>query len=388
MIVALLGLLISFASVGIAFPTTGRRRMELFAAVLAMHLAATGAYWFLAADAGYDALFYYRDPLNWASQAVQPGSVAVIQFVQGLRAVLGGSFFAYFLFFQAFGMIGFALLMRSFGEIADSLGLVTPIPVYGLLLLPGMHLWTVAIGKDAPLFMAVSLSVWASMRLPQRLVWMALAVLVIGLIRPPVAVLVVVASAASLVFDRRLKMAAKLVIGLVSVAGAAMVLSAAQNQLEISTLDAQGVVDFVERNQTLGQKVSGGADIVNLPYPLKLLSLLFRPLFFDADGVLGLIASVENLLLLIVFGYLAVHIRTVAKLMTTVYHFSYSVLFSSMLFATLALLNYNVGLGLRQKVMGMPAVLIIVVSLFLFRRYQTHTGALRFEDAKLQTSSS
>ena len=44
-----------------------------------------------------------------------------------------------------------------------------------------------------------------------------------------------------------------------------------------------------------------GVDIANYPFPLKLFTFWFRPLFFDAPGILGLIVSVENLIYLLLF---------------------------------------------------------------------------------------
>lgn len=370
MLVALIGLLVGGIAFNFAFASSDRRNRGLYFVIFGVHLIATGVYWALAAQDGYDAQFYYSDPLNWASLPLQSGTIFIIHFVQGLKGVFGGSFFAFFILFQSFGMIGFAFLLRTFDEIAQSLGLPLPHFAMALLFLPGMHLWTVAIGKDAFLFMAVSLSIWGSLRPARRLPGIAVAILVMAMIRPPVAVLVIISLGAALLFDRRLPIGLKAVIGAASAFGLAMVISTAQQQLDIVTLDTQGISEFVERSQNLGLKVGGGADIVGLPYPLKLLSLLFRPFFFDANGVLGLLSSVENLLLVGLFGYMAVQFRTLGKLMQSVFHLSYSVVFATTLFASLALLNYNVGLGLRQKTMGMPAVLVVIVSIALFRRFQ------------------
>lgn len=388
MVIALIGMMVSAATFLFAFSTPERRRPEIFVSVLVLHLTATGIYWTLAAQDGYDALFYYSDPLDWADQPFQPGSVAIIFLVQNLKSLFGGSFLAYFLLFQSFGMIGCALLLRTFDEISASLGMEFPARLCFLLLLPGMHLWTVAIGKDAPLFMAVSLSVWASLRLGRRLLWMATAIVVVALIRAPVAVLMIAAIAAALGFDKRLTIGIKAVLAMGSMLGLAMVLSTTQSQLEIVTLDTQGISDFVERNQNLGGKVAGGAEIVGLPYPLKLLSLLFRPFFFDATGILGLLSSLENLVLLSIFAYIAVNVRTLTTLMQSVFHVSYSVVFAATLFASLALVNYNVGLGLRQKTMGLPAVLVILVSIMLFRRFQSaRVGNLRVPHFPLHSSA-
>lgn len=376
MIVALIGLLASIGAIAIAFPDPARRRVDIYGVVLAMHLAATAAYWLIAEDAGYDAMFYYSDPLGWAHNPVQTGSVMIIQLVQGMRALFGGSFFSYFLFFQAFGMIGCALIIRTLGEIADSFDVEVPNHYYAVLLLPGIHLWTVAIGKDGLLFLAVSLSVWASLHISRRMAWLGLALLIMGLIRPPVALVAIVSLVANLVFDRRLTIGPKIAVGAAVLTGLALVFASVQSSLEIRTLDSQGIADFVERSRSIGQEVAGGADIVNLPYPAKVLSLLFRPLFYDAGGIFGLLASVENVVVILIFFYLGTNARMIAMLVPRVLYLSYCVVFATALYATIALINYNVGLGLRQKTMGMPAILVILVSVALYRRYLA-TGSER-----------
>ncbi len=374
MIPPLIGLLISLLCIRLAFPDPSRRRLYVFGAVLGMHLLATLVYWSLAADEGFDAQFYFSDPLDWVKQPFATGSVFTIQFVQAIKTSFGGSFFGYFLFFQCFGMLGVALIIRAFGEIAQSLNLEVPSAIWLLALLPGLHLWTVAIGKDAPLFMAVCISVWAVMRIATRFVWFAVAIAIMALVRPHIAAISMLAFVATLLFDRRLPISAKLFLAIVSTGGLVFVLTTAKSQLGLQTLDAQGLSDFIERSQSLGQTVRGGQVLVSLPYPLKLLSLLFRPFFFDAHGILGFIASAENLVLVFLIGGIAWHMRTLIELAKDVFYIGYCLVFSSAVVILLALLNYNVGLGLRQKMMAMPGILVLSASLTLYRRYLSGSG--------------
>lgn len=374
MIPAILGLLISAVCIRLAFPDPARRRLDIYAAAFSVHLLATMSYWVLALADGFDAQFYFTDPLDWADQPFATGSVFMIQFVQATKSVFGGSFFEYFLFFQCFGMIGVALIIRAFGEVAQSLTIVVPGGVWLLALLPGLHLWTVAIGKDAPLFMAVCMSVWAAMRIESRFVWLAVAILIMALVRPHIAAISMLAFATSLLFDRRLPAGAKLLLAIVSAAGLGFVMTTAQSQLGLETLDPQGISEFIERNQNLGQSIAGGEELVNLPYPLKVLSLLFRPFFVDADGILGLVASVENLVLVFLVGSIAVRVRMAIELAKDVFYIGYCMVFSSAVIVLLAFLNYNVGLGLRQKMMAMPGILVVSASLTLYRRYLARAG--------------
>jgi hypothetical protein len=37
-----------------------------------------------------------------------------------------------------------------------------------------------------------------------------------------------------------------------------------------------------------------GRTSVDAPFPIRVLSLLFRPFFFDANDILGIVVSIEN----------------------------------------------------------------------------------------------
>src|SRR5690606_19397743 len=64
------------------------------------------------------------------------------------------------------------------------------------------------------------------------------------------------------------------------------------------------VSDFENFSEERGGELSKSGSGVNMaayPLPLKLFTFWFRPLFFDAPGILGLIVSVENLIYLLLF---------------------------------------------------------------------------------------
>lgn len=368
--VGLLGLALAALSYRVAFPASTRPRIDIFIAAYTLHVACALAYWWVSLDAGFDAFFYYDDSARWVGRPFEPGTIFVIQFVQAMKRALAGSFLDYFLFFQAFGMFGIALLLRSFHEVADSLNIEVPAIVYGLAFLPGPHFWSVAIGKDAPLFMAVALSIWAVMRPRSRIGWLLLAIAVMALIRTHVAALACLSIGAALLFDRNLPLLAKLVLAVAAVAGFAYVAGSVQAQLGLDTLDPNSVSDFIESTQEVGRQYGGGAELGQLPFLLQLLSLLFRPFFFDASGALGFIASVENLILAGILGSLVINAKLLVRLSRTVFHMAYCMVFSAALIILLALVNYNVGLGLRQKMMAMPAIALLFASLTLYKRYR------------------
>lgn len=370
MIVALIGLSISFFAYFIAFPNPQQRRFDVYLLVLVFHLAATIAYWLLSFEEAMDAFTYYRDPYGFVRMSpFEEGTYFVVHFVQLIRNTLGGSFLDHFLFFQSFGMVGIALLARCINEMAESLQVPVPLHVYGLLLFPGMHFWSVAIGKDAPLMMAICLALWSSMRIDRRLVWMAIALAIMGLIRPHVAAIAVVALAGSLFLTRSLSLKYKITLGPIALLAMVYLAFLGLRRLGVEGPDLSSITEFIEYQQNLGKDYGSGADIQSMSFPLKVITLLFRPFWVDAPGMLGLVASAENTILVAVFGYILFRLKTLARLCRNVAYMTYSVIFSALMIILLSLVNYNIGLGQRQKMMAIPTLLIIVATIYMYRRY-------------------
>lgn len=375
MIVTLLGLVISLFAYLIAFPNPGQRRFEIYLLLLVVHLGACIAYWLYSFESAMDAFTYYRDPFGfYGRDSFDSGTYFIINVTQIIRAWLGGSFLDHFLFYQMFGMIGIAFLVRMFGEIAESFEMTVPTYLYGLLLLPGLHFWSSAIGKDAPMFMAICMALWAAFHIQRRLLWFALAVLIMLLIRPHVAAISMGAASTALLCSRMLTPRARLVLAPVAAAALIVVVTAAQQRYNL-TLDPSSLSQFFNDQQELGRDHGGGADLSSQPFPMKLFALLYRPLFLDAEGMMGYAASFENAVLGAVTLYILYHWRTLLSQMRNVFFLTYAVAYSGVLIILLALVNYNIGLGQRQKNMAIPVVLVIAATLYLYKRYQARAAA-------------
>lgn len=390
MIVSLLGLVISLFAYLLAFPRPEQRRFDVYAALLSLHIFTTVAYWLLSFESGMDAFMYYRDPFGFYNlNAFKSGTYFVVHIVQFIRNTLGGSFLDHFLFFQCFGMIAAALMMRCFNEVAESLGTLVPLPVYIILFLPGFHFWTCGIGKDAPMIMAIVLATWASLHIQKRILWMVVALVIMALIRPHIAAIVMVASAGALFLSGQLDKRVRIALAPIVLIGLVFVAARASDRLGVS-LDTQSVSDFVDTQQGMGKRFGSGADLSALPLPLKIWSLLFRPFFYDAEGMMQWTASVENAVWLYFFGYLAYNWRILLRLVKSMYYVTYCIIFAGVLILLLSLVNYNVGLGQRQKMMVLPAILLLYATVFLYKRYlsreRTYGGAQEVASPAVQAA--
>jgi hypothetical protein len=85
--------------------------------------------------------------------------------------------------------------------------------------------------------------------------------------------------------------------------------------------------------------------------------------------MMGYAASVENLILVYITGYIFFNWKIMFRLSTHVTYMAYCAVSSVILILLLAMVNYNVGLGQRQKMMAVPAILLIYGSIYMYKRY-------------------
>lgn len=368
MIVSLLGLVISLFAYMLAFPEERTRRFDIYAALLALHIIASIGFWLMSFESAMDAFLYFRDPYRFINEdPFASGTYFVVHFVQGMKSWLGGSFLDHFLFFQCFGMIGMALLIRSLNEVALSLNMSVPLHVYLTLFLPGLHFWTAGIGKDGPMLMAICLAGWSALRIEKRFPWMALALVIMACVRPHITPMVMAGAMAGLFLTKHISSRMRLVLAPIAVIGSIFLIARATQSLNLS-LDPESVSTFVEDQQGLGDRFGSGEDLGSLPLPLKVFSLLFRPFFIDAQGMTQYAASLENAALLYFCGYILYHLKIVLKLARSVFYFTYFLVFDAALILSLSLVSYNIGMGQRMKMMAVPGILLIYGTIYMYKR--------------------
>lgn len=351
------------------FAMVERTRLQAyaFAVLYVTHLAATFVYYSYVQSEGGDSQLYYYDELDFYNRGFALGTGTIIYFVQFLKGLIGGTYLDYFMMFHAIGFCGIALLMRTFEEVYIGLGTEKRPFVLLLLFLPSLQFWTAAIGKDAPLFFAVCLSLWAMINVRKRWIAMGAAVALMVLVRPHIALVAVTASAVAMLFDKSFSRWTRTgLLGVAIVAGAFAVVTI-QSALRLDLTDADSISTFLEARDSVAQSAAGGNTSVQGSFLFRLFSLLFRPFFFDVEDMFGYIASIENAILLLIFGALALRLPMLVALFRHSPFVRYAFTLMIGITIVLALSYYNVGLGLRQRTMFLPGLLSLLVILWAVR---------------------
>lgn len=294
-------------------------------------------------------------------------------FTQGLGMSYGGVFLVY----NLFGFLGLVALASALQTTVATKGGRTRQLALLVLFLPGFSFWSAAIGKDSISFMAVGLASWSALRLARRFPAMVIAVLALVFVRPHIAGFLLIALALATIFAARTSIIKKLIL---SAAITPIAVQSALLALEYTgigtTLSVNVVEAYLEQRQNYNLGGSSSVNLAAMSIPVRLFSYLFRPFFFDSAGILGLVVSIENLALLLLFIGLLKNV-IVNKTRLTRFQKTFFLLFVGISWIVLANTTANLGIAIRQKMMFTPMLLILVFSYMRPARAAAHAAPAR-----------
>jgi hypothetical protein len=281
------------------------------------------------------------------------------------------------LLFSWLGFLGFILFYIFLKE-----RIITVPKLFGfnaillLLFLPNPHFWSSSLGKGSLIFFGFGLFFFAINKPGPRLWALLIGGWIIFQIRPHIFYVIVIAVVLGYTFSTKgVAIGYRVVILL---AAGFLLFYIYEDILQLTGLDDDSIMDpLISHRASELSKATSGIDITNYSILEKLFAFWFRPLFFDAPGILGYIVSFENLFYLIFFARLlrpsgfrflwASDAITKTSFLT----------FIGVSFA-LAQISGNLGLALRQKSQVMILMLFVILKFMDEQRIvQHHQIALR-----------
>jgi hypothetical protein len=367
-ILGFIGIILGFLAISVAFTRPTRAKVCYLTLIYLMHVAVSVVYYWRAQVNVADSAMYYYDPLGTYEDGFGLGTQAIIYITQAIKTSVGGTYLDFYLLFQPIGFLGICVLLRAFEEIYDELRLPHSVYLYALVAIPSLHFWSSALGKDTPFLLAVSLALWASMRLPSRAKALLAAVLLMLLIRPHVALVAVAALSLAVVVGRGIPLYLRVALFIVAAAGSGVAATAIESTYAIDVTSSESIGQQFERRDNVLQSDEAGNSAVSASFPIRLLSLLFRPFFFDADEPFALVASFESAFVIYIVLFMLLRWREVWRLFRSVFFVRYALIYAFGLTIFLTLSYWNVGLGLRQKwSMLMPTYFVLFVAVLAVR---------------------
>lgn len=230
-----------------------------------------------------------------------------------------------------------------------------------LFFLPNLHFWSCAVGKDALLFFCIAIFTYGLMLPIKRIPMIILGLVLSYFIRPHITLFMLVGFGIAYFSGKNISVVQRIfffgiIIGLI--------IFILPNVLEFAKIEEASVDSFNSFSKSKAAVLSrshtnSAVDISSYPFPLKVFTFLFRPLFFDVNGVPALLASFENLLLLLL-SFAVVKNKPLETFRNAPFVIQGMVYF--FIIGTLAFSQSlgNVGIMIRMRNMFLPGLIIYI----------------------------
>jgi hypothetical protein len=363
------------------FPGFSRKDKKFLQSLFIYHILISIAFHFYIVNNGGDAIHYwaypksasFNDILAITNQETASGVMYIINYFPS--KVLDLSFFTGNIIYALIGYMGFVLFYRLASVIFPPESHIPDvkflnIPIFPwIFFLPNLHFWSSGVGKDSLLFFSIALFVYSIQHVKKRSIGLIISTLISILIRPHITLLLITAFGISYVIDGRLKVYQKVFIFAFFIFGFISIFDYVLKFIQLDSFESSAIQEYAATKASLlnQHNTGSGIDISNYPYPLKVFTFLYRPLFFDANGILALISSFENILLLILT--FAVFLKKPFSLIRK----SNFLIKGMLIYVVIGVLAFslilgNLGIMLRQKNMFIPIFIILGLWVIFSRR--------------------
>lgn len=325
------------------------------------HTTFTFVYYWFTVNVGADASVYYAKALG-GNVVFEPGTKFIVYLVSILTNYLHLNMMGCFLVFNLIGSLGLiifdSIIQPLVRDQQKSLRVVATLVIF----LPSISFWSSGIGKDGISFLGVVLALWSALELKKRIGSMSIAILMIFLVRPHIAGIMVIALAISLFFDKKVNIIMKVILAFITIGISSFLIPYALNYAGVNAGNSpDDIASYIESREDIYQNTDSGIALSELSFPMKLFTYMFRPLIFEARSITQIFSALDNLILLYLFilgGYKLIKKKNITSQENRKFMWSYAII----AWIILALTSGNLGIAVRQKIMVLPFLLFILIS--------------------------
>ena len=230
-----------------------------------------------------------------------------------------------------------------------------------LLFLPNMHFWSSGIGKDSLAFFCISYIIYLIAE--RKYFGLIVPMVLLYISRPHMVIFLALSIFVSIIIQKGVASYKKVILILVFLSSIGYVISIFNEFVNIDSLDFESIQQYSElKTEKLSEEgTNSRLDFGNAPIYIRLFTFLYRPLFFDITNFMGVIVSVENLLLL----FLTIEMlrsEFIFKIRNSPYIIKCLFLFLLISSISFCLTLGNLGIMIRMKNMLMPSIILIFLS--------------------------
>jgi len=304
---------------------------------------------------------YYRITVQtktW-SELFQTGTFFIRFLCYPLSNILGLSYNAVMFIFAFLGFEGILLFYlaarENINKVTIVFGGMTLLEM--LFILPNCHFWSASLGKGSVMTFAIGLTFYGLSRFNSRFPHLMIGAFLVYMVRSHMLLAIIIGLGLALFFSQSgIKWYVRYSLLLISILAVFML---SDNVLENTGTESLNIFDSKKidtRAKELG-KGNSGLDLANYNQGFKLFTFLFRPLFVDAPGIMGIISSFENVLLLFLTFRFLINFPSFWSSSTG---FHKTALFILLLAAiSLAQISGNLGIAIRQKAQIFPLLFFV-----------------------------
>ncbi len=305
---------------------------------------------------------YYRITVqtkSWA-ELFQTGTFFIRFLCYPLSNILGLSYNAVMFIFSFVGFQGILLFYLAARENIPKMsvvfGGVTLLEI--LFILPNCHFWSASLGKGSVMIFAIGLTFYGLSRFNSRFPHLLIGAFLVYMVRSHMLLAVVIGLALGLFLSQSgIKWYVRYSLLLVSFL-AVFLLS--DNVLENTGTESLNIFDSKKietRAKELG-KGNSGLDLANYNQGFKLFTFIYRPLFVDAPGLMGIISSFENIFILFLSFHFLINFPSFWNVSTGFHKTAFFVFLLAAI--SLAQISGNLGIAIRQKSQIFPLLFFVL----------------------------
>lgn len=282
--------------------------------------------------------------------------------------ILDLSYFTGTLIYTLIGFIGFSYFYVIAIKLIPNNGYFKGYYLFPMIFyMPNLHFWSCGVGKDTLLFFCIALYAYGLLEPFKRLHFLIFALAFSYFIRPHITLFMLIGFSIAYftgnnisVFKRVLFFA--LMLG-VAIAILPMVMEFAR--VEEASMDEFSKFSDNKAAALSTANSSSAVDISSYPFPLKVFTFLYRPLIFDINGIPSLLASIENILLLML-SYKVFKTKPLETFRKSPFVMQGLVYF--LMIGTFAFSQSlgNLGIMIRMRNMFLPGLLIYILWSFSY----------------------
>ncbi|EOX3829454.1 hypothetical protein ACU440_002895 [Vibrio alginolyticus] len=319
-------------------------------------------------NSGGDALNYYIRSTE-ALYDFRPGTIAIIYFSAAIN-YFGVGPLGMSLIYNIFGYLGVVFFYASVIKVVSYPSNTALILIKLLFLLPSMHFWTSGIGKDSLFFFSVGLLVYSAIDINKNIISICFIIVLMMLIRPHMAGVLIISLSFSLMISRGTSLYFRASFFVLSLLLTSLIVPFGLKYAGVEG-GVSGVDSYIQERETKNTSGGSSIDLTSMSPPEKFFSYLFRPLPYEVNGVSQFLASIDNMILMLIFIY-ALYCKIRYKINNLNFHSSILWFYALGSLFILSFTSANLGIAVRQKWMFIPVFIFISMFYILNRKKSTN----------------